>query len=96
MGHGILMGPGPSGSPCRKGGPIMIKLDCLGDMCPVPALRLQKQLATARPGQRIELVTDHSCVPRSIGEYCAGRGLLCQVTEAIPGVWEITITVPGA
>lgn len=72
----------------------MVMLDCLGDMCPVPAMRLQKQLQEARPGDSIQLVTDHSCVPRSIGEYCAARGLLCQAAEAIPGVWEITITIP--
>lgn len=72
----------------------MVKLDCLGDMCPIPAMRLQKQLEAARPGDCIQLVTDHSCVPRSIGEYCQKRGLLCQVTEAIPGVWEISVTVP--
>lgn len=70
----------------------MITLDCLGDMCPIPAMRLQNELKTARPGDCIQLVTDHSCVPRSIGEYCRKRGLACQITEAIPGVWEINIT----
>lgn len=72
----------------------MIELDCLGDICPMPAMRLQKQLQTAMPGDTIRLATDHSCVPRSIGEYCQKKQLPCAIEEVIPGVWEITITVP--
>ena len=72
----------------------MIRLDCLGDVCPVPAMRLQKQLKSAAPGESIRMVTDHSCVPRTIKEYCEKRRLHYEATEAMTGVWEITITVP--
>ena len=72
----------------------MDTIDCLGEMCPLPSMRLQKQLREAKPGDSFLLVTDHSCVPRSIGEYCSKKGLLFAQDEVMSGVWELRITVP--
>ncbi|MGI6404743.1 MAG: sulfurtransferase TusA family protein [Oscillospiraceae bacterium] len=70
----------------------MIELDCLGDMCPIPAMRLQKALEENKAGQPILLITDHSCVMTSIQSICKKHKLLCTSEEVINGVWEITIS----
>lgn len=68
----------------------MVELDCLGDMCPVPMLRLQRcpQLET---GETIKLVTDHSCVCENIINYCKKRRFSLRVEEPVDGVWELYI-----
>jgi len=70
----------------------MIELDCLGDMCPIPAMRLQKALEEDVTGQPILLITDHSCVMASIQAICKKQKLQCTSKEVINGVWEITIS----
>lgn len=73
----------------QKGRGILQTLDCLGDTCPVPLMRLQQQLKQAE--DEIMLVTDHSCVTRSIEDYCQKRGLSIRSDEVMNGVWELHI-----
>lgn len=70
----------------------MIELDCLGDICPVPAIRLKETLKALPKGESILLVTDHSCVLNSIESICHSQSMACESNEVINGVWEISIT----
>lgn len=70
----------------------MKRIDCLGDICPVPIMRLQKEVSSIADGEEILLVTDHSCSCNSVQEFCKERQLHCAIDEVINGVWEITIT----
>ena len=38
-------------------------IDCFGDICPVPVIKIEKELKTIQPGDEFMLVTDHSCTP---------------------------------
>lgn len=69
----------------------MEKIDCLGDICPVPIVRLQKKLAQIKKGVPVMLVTDHSCTCQSVNDFCKLHNLRCEVDEVIAGVWEIMI-----
>lgn len=68
----------------------MIELDCLGDVCPVPAMKLEQALSDF-PGQDIMLVTDHSCVFNSISAICKKKRLRFVSDEVLNGVWEIQV-----
>jgi TusA-related sulfurtransferase len=68
----------------------MIILDCLGEICPVPVLRLKKILDTPLK-EDIQLVTDHSCVFASLETLLPLYGLTYTVNEPLRGVWEILI-----
>ncbi|SBW08387.1 conserved hypothetical protein [uncultured delta proteobacterium] len=70
----------------------MVILDCLGEICPVPVMRLQKALKDNAGYENILLITDHSCVPKSIGEFCRAKKLGYVADEVINGVWELHIT----
>lgn len=70
---------------------MMKKLNCLGDMCPIPIMRLQKELPAIRRGQAVMLVTDHSCTLRSVMDFCRAHDLKATDEEVLNGVWEITI-----
>ena len=68
----------------------MITIDCLGDMCPIPVLKAQKEFKKLASGDTIKIITDHSCVLESV----ASKFKKHQITsdEVIVGVWEILIT----
>lgn len=75
----------------------MKKIDCLGEFCPIPILRIQKELKTLQKGESFMLVTDHSCVLQSITDYFQkSSGISLEQEEVINGVWEIIITRPDA
>lgn len=70
----------------------MHKIDCFGDICPIPLLKMQNELDQIQVGDSFMMVVDHSCVIESIKEYLDKRNLTFEVDEVINGVWEITIT----
>ena len=70
----------------------MKKLDCLGDPCPVPVMKLQKLDRDLLHNESVLLVTDHSCVRESIVAYCKAHRYIATVVEPMNGIWEITIT----
>ena len=63
-------------------------LDCFGDMCPIPVIKVEREFAKLKEGERYMLVTDHSCVLKSIKEKYKN----ISVSEPMNGVWEITFT----
>lgn len=70
----------------------MKTLDCIGDMCPIPIMRLetiiQKREDESGP---ILLITDHSCSQQNISDYCLTKNLTFEVEEVEIGIWEFTI-----
>ncbi len=70
----------------------MVKIDCLGDMCPVPVLRLKNVIQSIKNGEKCMLVTDHSCTLSNIDAFCKANGLSHSADEVMNGVWEITIS----
>ncbi|MBN2259089.1 MAG: sulfurtransferase TusA family protein [Clostridiales bacterium] len=68
----------------------MITLDCLGEMCPLPIIKMQREIDKGTSD--ILLVTDHSCVLRSIEDYLPYTKLYYEIEEIIPGIWEIKIS----
>ncbi|HYE81540.1 MAG TPA: sulfurtransferase TusA family protein [Clostridia bacterium] len=71
----------------------MKKIDCLGEFCPIPILKIKQELKTLQKGESFMLFTDHSCVLQSITDhYGKASGIRLEPEEVINGVWEITIT----
>jgi len=71
---------------------MQLKVDCLGDMCPIPILKAREALKKISKGDSILLITDHSCVARSLIENFANKSYLIKEEEVINGIWEITVT----
>ncbi|MDK2902243.1 MAG: tRNA 2-thiouridine synthesizing protein [Clostridiales bacterium] len=66
-------------------------IDCLGEMCPVPVLKLKEIMGKLKKGDSVKLVIDHSCVLSSISDYLKRGGLKVKIDEPLNGVWEIYI-----
>ena len=71
----------------------MIEIDCLGDMCPVPILKLKDAIKTASANQTIKSITDHSCVLENIKKKKKKSPYTFYFDEVITGVWEIFVEV---
>ena len=68
----------------------MITIDCLGDMCPIPVLKAQKEFKKLASGDTIKIITDHSCALESVTNKFKKHQVSSD--EIIVGVWEIFIT----
>lgn len=62
-------------------------VDCFGDMCPIPMIKIEIQLAKMEPGEEFMLVTDHSCTITSVIEKYSNQ--VTSIEEVILGVWEV-------
>jgi tRNA 2-thiouridine synthesizing protein A len=68
----------------------MKKINCFGDICPVPVLRINEEIPKLKKGETIEVVCDHSCVVESIKHHY--KNYTVDIDEVLNGVWEIRIT----
>lgn len=69
-------------------------IDVLGDICPIPNLKVQAALKQINPGDCIVLITDHSCAVTTLKEDMSRRRIGMEVEELDHGIWEITIHKP--
>lgn len=70
----------------------MYRLDCLGDICHLPLMKLMQFNEQLSRGESVTVITDHSCTCESLLSYCQKQHIGAKVNEPIPGVWEITIS----
>lgn len=70
----------------------MNKINCFGDICPIPLMKLRNKLKEIELGDSIMIVVDHSCVVESISDYYDSSKHTIEIDEVLNGVWEITIT----
>lgn len=68
------------------------ELDCFGEMCPIPVLKIKNELKSMQAGETLKVVSDHSCVVESIKDHFTKKQLKVESEEVINGVWEIFIT----
>ena len=73
-----------------------LRLDCLGDMCPLPLMKLMQCREQLDRGESVMVVTDHSCTVESLVSYCQKQKLSASVDEPVTGVWEISISAKGS
>lgn len=70
----------------------MIEIDCLGDFCPVPMIKIKQGLTNMESGDSMLVITDHSCVHQNVIDFFKKKKFTIESEEVINGVWEITIT----
>ncbi len=69
----------------------MIKIECLGDMCPLPVMKLRKYKNDIIRGETVLIVSDHSCSTANVTEYAKENNFNIEIVEVINGVWEILV-----
>lgn len=69
----------------------MKTIDCFGEICPLPLLKIEEELKKMQPGETFMLVTDHSCTIEHIRDKYEKRGLVRSLDEVMNGVWEVVL-----
>jgi TusA-related sulfurtransferase len=69
-----------------------IKVDCIGETCPVPLIETRKALRKAEEGDIVEIIGTHPSSKKEIPMAVKAMGLeLLEVQEENEGVWKIRI-----
>lgn len=68
-----------------------VNLDCLGEACPIPLIKAQKQLDKLTVGDVLIVNVDHSCAIKNIPEWARKEGYNCEIDEIDDGEWDIYI-----
>jgi TusA-related sulfurtransferase len=68
-----------------------IKVDCIGETCPVPLVEVRKALRKAAPGDIIEVVGTHPASKKEIPMAVKALGLELLSVEGSDTDWTIRI-----
>ncbi|MFC1941807.1 sulfurtransferase TusA family protein [Chloroflexota bacterium] len=69
-----------------------IKVDCIGENCPVPLVEMRKALRKAKDGDVVEVTGTHPSSKKEIPLAVKALGLeLLDVSEDSGGTWKIRI-----
>ena len=68
-----------------------VRLDCLGEVCPVPLIKAQRKIGTMKVGEVLIVELDHSCAMKNIPEWARKEGHNVDVEEVDDGQWEVYI-----
>ena len=66
-------------------------IDALGEMCPVPNIKIREKLKDLEVGDTIVLETDHSCACTTINNEMRRKGYKTAVLEIDNGIWQLTV-----
>lgn len=67
-------------------------LNCLGEFCPIPTLRVKSKVVQLKAGESLTVLVDHSCAVQNISETLQNSECLIQTKEVANGIWEMKIT----
>ena len=72
----------------------IIKVDCVGETCPIPLVETRKAIRKASPGDIIEITGDHESSKKEIPMAVEALGLLLLDAKEIGDHWIIRIKIP--
>ena len=71
--------------------PMEIKVDCVGETCPVPLVEVRKALRKASPGDIVEVIGTHPASKKEIPMAVEALGLELLSVEGTDTDWTIRI-----
>ncbi len=70
----------------------MKEINCIGDFCPIPILKIKKMLESCEPGETFVAISDHDCVRESIEEFLSRMRFSYSIKELNDGIFQVLIT----
>ncbi|MCK8816098.1 sulfurtransferase TusA family protein [Natroniella sulfidigena] len=68
-----------------------IRLDLLGEVCPIPLLKVKKKLNELTSEQKLIIITDHTQAVRNIMNLLEKKNYDFEVEDVEVGLWEIEV-----
>lgn len=66
-------------------------LDCMGEACPLPLIKTEKQMEKMEVGDVVIVQIDHSCAMKNVPEWARAQGHNVEIDEVDDGEWEVVI-----
>lgn len=66
-------------------------LDCMGEACPIPLIKTEKEMEKMSVGDVIVVQIDHSCAIKNVPEWARTQGYNVEIDDVDDGEWEIII-----
>lgn len=66
-------------------------LDCLGEACPTPLIRLQEKMEEMEIGDIVVVNVDHSCAMKNIPNWANEEGHGVELEVVGNGEWNIIV-----
>ena len=66
-------------------------LDCMGEACPLPLMKTEKQMEKMEVGDVVIVQIDHSCAMKNVPEWARNQGYNVEIDEVDDGEWEVVI-----
>ena len=66
-------------------------LDCMGEACPLPLMKTEKQMEKLEVGDVVIVQIDHSCAMKNVPEWARNQGYNVEIDEVDDGEWEVII-----
>ena len=66
-------------------------LDCLGEACPIPLVKAQKEMESMAVNDVLIINIDHSCAMKNIPDWARSAGHAVEIEEVGEGEWDIII-----
>ena len=66
-------------------------LDCMGEACPLPMMKTEKQMEKMEVGDVVIVQIDHSCAVKNVPEWARNQGYNVEIDEVDDGEWEVII-----
>ncbi len=70
-------------------------LDCLGQSCPTPLIRVQDKMEEMEVGDILTVNVDHSCAMKNVPKWASEEGHKVTVEDVANGEWNIIIEKTG-
>jgi TusA-related sulfurtransferase len=67
------------------------ELDCMGEACPIPLVKAEKELLKMSVGDILIIQIDHSCAMKNVPEWARKQGHNVELDEVDDGEWEVVI-----
>jgi TusA-related sulfurtransferase len=67
------------------------ELDCMGEACPVPLIKLENKLNELAIGDLVIVQIDHSCAMKNVPEWARKQGHNVEIEEVDDGEWEVFV-----
>lgn len=69
-----------------------IHIDCIGEMCPIPIIKAERELGKLQSGDVLHIKTDHSCTMQAVVKHFQAKKGYPSFSEEIDyGIWQIKI-----
>lgn len=66
-------------------------LDCLGEACPIPLIKVKKKMEDLAVGDVLIVEVDHSCAMKNVPEWARNQGYHIELDDIGGGEWELII-----